>query len=159
MKRNLFVAVFIFCIITAFAKTKTAKVPPTTNISDSDVISFANNFEKLMHAFDSYEDVTEEMDSQQLEALIGKDEMNRVYESYGISGPDSSDKVDMMILCYSKIKLEKEMKNAPFFLQGTIGKKIKKLFDEKINPDDETVVSRHMDLLNEKIGDLLEEED
>ena len=56
-------------------------------------------------------------------------------------------------------ELEKEMKDSSWFLQLTMAKKIKKLFDEKINPDDEAVVAKHLKLLDEKFGPILEEGD
>ena len=154
MKKSILsAALILILLVPAFAKQK--KIPPSVNLTDADVIAFAEHCVDIM---DDIEDAgVEEVNDECTKAE--KEAVEKILEKYGISGPNRYDKLESIILSYSKCKLEKEMKDSSWFLQLTMAKKIKKLFDEKINPDDEAVVAKHLKLLDEKFGPILEEGD
>ena len=158
---RLFVAgiFFLICVNCLTAKSKTAKkVPPTASVTDKDVIAFADNFEAINEELFSYNNVDEEMNLEDVEKVIGEKEMNKVFGKYGITLPSPRRKMDMIMICYSKLKLEKELANEPAFLQSSIRKMIEKEFEANINPDDEEVVKRNFDYIDEKLAPLFEEE-
>lgn len=159
MQRKLISAILIMtaCLCCAFAKT--AKVPPSAQLTEQDVISFADEFAAISEDLRGYNYVDEQMNMDDVAKVIGEEEMERVLAAHGISGPERLRKVDMIVLCYAKIKIERELADAPFFMRSAIRKKIKKEFDANINPDDENLVRLHADYLDEKLSPLFEEEE
>ena len=149
---------FLICTNCLPAKSKKAtQVPPTASVTDKDVIAFADNFEAINEELFSYNNVDDEMNLEDVEKVIGEKEMNKVFGKYGITLPSPRRKIDMIMICYSKLKLEKELANEPAFLQSSIRKMIEKEFEANINPDDEEVVKRNFDYIDEKLAPLFEE--
>ena len=140
-----------------FAKTKEKAIPPATNLTDQDVIAYADNFLAINEELSSYNNIDKEMNLEDVEKVIGEKEMTKVLKKYGISNPSPRKKVDMIMICYSKFKVEKELANEPAFLQSAIKKKLEKEFEANINPDDEEVVKRNFEYIDEKLTPLFEE--
>ena len=150
--------IFLICTYSFAAKSKNAKqIPPTANVTDKDVIAFADNFEAINEELYSYNNIDDEMNLEDVEKVIGEKEMNKVLGKYGITTPSPRKKIDMIMICFSKLKVEKELANEPVFLQSAIRKKLEKEFAENINPDDEEVVKRNFDYIDEKLAPLFEE--
>ena len=141
----------------AFAKG--AKVPPSAHVTEQDVIAFADEFGAISEELQGYPYIEEDMNIDDMAKVIGEEEMERVLEKHGITGPNRRKKVNMITLCYAKAKIEKELADAPLFLRSSIRRKIKKEFDENINPDDENTVRLHADYLNEKLDAIFSEEE
>lgn len=154
-------AVIVLATGTVNAKQKTKNVPPSAGITDADVVNIADKLPAITEELNSYNGIDEDMGFDEIEEIIGKAEMKKVLNKHGITGPDPKKKLDMVILCYAKFKLEKELEDAPFFLRSGIRKKLEKEFNANINPDDEVVVRRHADYLDEKLCDFFgfDEED
>jgi len=155
------IAVLVLATGTVNAKQKTKNVPPSAGITDADVVNIADKLPAIMEELNSYNGIDEDMGFDEIEEIIGKAEMKKVLNKHGITGPDPKKKLDMVILCYAKFKLEKELEDAPFFLRSGIRKKLEKEFNANINPNDEVVVRRHADYLDEKLCDFFgfDEED
>ena len=130
--------------------TSNITVPASANITDEDVILFAEKFSDIMADFKA----AEENNNSDEEAI-----RNIILEKNGFSKPDGFEKFTMIMLCFSKMKIEKELADAPFFLQYGIVKMIQKEFDANINPEDEKVVRAHGDYLEERLGKYFESED
>lgn len=141
------VAAFVFMNVNIFAKQ-------SANVTDSDVKLFAQEFPSIMdeiEALDEYdEDETQYEDTKLLREILVK---------HGFEEKDCVEKFNMILLCMSKMKIEKEMNNMPFFLKSMYKKKIKKELDKEINFDDEKVVRRNEKYLEEKLGSFFEEEE
>ena len=158
MQRKIIVtlmAVLVLATGTVNAKQKTKVIPPSAGVTDADVVTLADKLPAITEELESYNGVEEDMGFDEIEEIIGKTEMKKVLNKYGITGTDPKKKLDMIIMCYSKVKIEKELVDAPFFLRSSIRKKIEKEFNAYINPDDEAVVRRHADYLDEKLSDFL----
>ena len=150
--------IFLICTNSLAAKSQKVKqVPPTASVTDKDVIAFADNFEAINEELFSYNNVDEEMNLEDVEKVIGEKEMNKVLGKYGITAPYPRKKIDMIMICYSKLKIKKELANEPAFLQSSIRKMLEKEFAANINPDDEEVVKRNFDYIDEKLAPLFEE--
>ena len=179
MKRHFLIFIVLFLSATLFAKSKSPEpIPPSANVTDADVIAFANHFGEIMEQMKAYsdghgdndndydEDEFDEKDFDEQDFNSSFDQMDdeqkamfeNLLEEKGITGPNRCEKMGMILLCFSKMKMEQELKEAPKLFQHFIIKKIKKIFDENINPDDEAVVYRHRELLEDKIGSILDEE-
>lgn len=142
----------------ALSAKKAKAVPPSAHISDDDVIAFADNFAAISDELKSYSGVREDMSLEDAEKVIGKDEMESLLARHGISAPERRKKLDMMVLCYSKLLIEEKLKDEPAFMASSIRKQVEKEFRNRINPDDEQVVSRHGDYLEKKLSAYFEEE-
>ena len=155
------IAVLVLATGTVNAKQKTKNVPPSAGITDADVVKIADKLPAITEKLNSYNGIDEDMGFDEIEEIIGKAEMKKVLNKHGITGSDPKKKLDMVILCYAKFKLEKELEDAPFFLRSGIRKKLEKEFNANINPNDEVVVRRHVDYLDEKLCDFFgfDEED
>lgn len=155
------IAVLVLATGTVNAKQKTKNVPPSAGITDADVVNIADKLPAITEELNSYNGIDEDMGFDEIEEIIGKTEMKKVLNKHGITGSDPKKKLDMVILCYAKFKLEKELEDAPFFLRSGIRKKLEKEFNANINPNDEVVVRRHADYLDEKLCDFFgfDEED
>lgn len=155
------IAVLVLATGTVNAKQKTKNVPPPARITDADVVNIADKLPAITEELNSYNGIDEDMGFDEIEEIIGKAEMKKVLNKHGITGSDPKKKLDMVILCYAKFKLEKELEDAPFFLRSGIRKKLEKEFNANINPNDEVVVRRHADYLDEKLCDFFgfDEED
>ncbi|MBO4858876.1 MAG: hypothetical protein J5527_10225 [Treponema sp.] len=130
--------------------TSNITVPTSANITDEDVLLFAEKFPDIMADFKA----AEENNNSDEEAI-----RNDILEKNGFPEPYGFEKFTMIMLCFSKMKIEKELADAPFFLQSGIVKMIKKEFDANINPEDEKVVRAHGDYLEEKLGKYFESDD
>ena len=133
---------------TSQKNTPNTTVPASANITDDDVMLFA---EKLPDILADFETAGEIQNSDE-EAI-----RNEILAKNGFPQPDGFEKFTMIMLCFSKIKIEKELAEAPVFLQPSIVKMIKREFDNNINPDDESVVRAHSDYLEEKLGFIFED--
>ena len=155
------IAVLVLATGTVNAKQKTKNVPPSAGITDAEVVNIADKLPAITEELNSYNGIDEDMGFDEIEEIIGKAEMKKVLNKHGITGSDPKKKLDMVILCYAKFKLEKELEDAPFFLRSGIRKKLEKEFNANINPNDEVVVRRHADYLDEKLCDFFgfDEED
>ncbi len=143
---------------TAFAKDKkSCMVPPSAQITEKDVMAFADNFSAISESLRSYGCTDDDMSLDDMVNVIGKEEVEKILEKNGISAPDQVRKINMIILCYSKAKLEKEIADAPFFLRFPMVRKIRKEFDLNINPDDEMLVKRNFDYFDGKISDIFDD--
>lgn len=140
--------------VNIFAKTKkTVAVAPSAKVTDSDVKLFAEQFPSIIDELDAYgeydEDATEYKDTQLLREILVR---------HGFEEKDGVEKFNMIMLCMSKMKIEKEIENIPFFLSSIYEKQIKKELNQEINPDDEKVVRRNEQYLEEKLAKFFEEE-
>ena len=156
-----FTAVLMLGAVNAHAKQKTKTVPASAGVTDADVVALADNLPAITEELNSYNGIEEDMGFDEIEEIIGKAEMRKVLNKHGITGSDPNKKVNMIILCYAKFKVEKELEDAPFFLRSGIRKKLENEFNANINPDDEKVVRRHSAYLDEKLCDFFgfDEED
>ena len=164
MQRKMIVtlmAVLVLATGTVHAKKKEKTVPASVGIISKDVVTMADKLPEITEELNSYNGIEEDMGFDEIEEIVGKAEMQKVLNKYGITGSEPKKKLDIIILCYAKFKVEKELADAPFFMRSAIRKKIQNEFDANINPEDEKVVRRHADYLDEKLGDFLgfDEED
>ena len=140
-------AVFVFMNINVFAKQ-------SANITDSDVKLFAQELPSIMDDIEALgiddEDETQYEDTKLLREILVK---------HGFEEEGCVEKFNMILLCMSKMKIEKEMDTMPFFLRGMYQKKIKKELDKEINPEDEKVVRRNEAYLEEQLGSFFYEEE
>ena len=160
MQRKMIVAVMAMTTATiGFAFAKNSKVTPSASVTDQDVIVFADEFVSISEELKGYNYVEDDMSMEDIARVIGVDEMERVLEKHGITGPNRMKKVNMIMLCYAKYKIEKELADSPMFLRSSIRRKIKKEFDANINPADEKTVRLHAEYLDEKLEPFFEEEE
>ena len=157
MQRKIILALVVFFLAVGILsakkspkKTSNIAVPASVNITDDDVMLFAEKFPDIMVDFKA----AEENNNSDEETI-----RNIILEKNGFSQPDGFEKFTMIMLCFSKMKIEKELANAPIFLHSGIVKMIQKEFDANINPEDEKVVRAHGDYLEEKLGKYFESDD
>ena len=150
----LFVAAFVLLNVNVFAKSKkTVATPPSANVTDSDVKLFAQEFPSIIAELDSYGEYDEET-TQYEDTLL----LREILVRHGFDENDGVEKFNMIMLCMSKIKIEKEIDNMPFLLRSMYEKQIRKELDQEINPEDEKVVRRNETYLEEKLSSFFEEE-
>lgn len=137
---------------------KSSQIPPSAHITERDVIAFAENFPAISEELHSYNYIDENMSLDDIARVIGEDEMERVLQKYGISAPERVKKINMMTLCYAKLKVEKELSDAPFFLRSSLRKRLQKEFSGNINPDDEQVVKNNFSYIDERLSAFFNEE-
>ena len=140
-------AVFVFMNVNVFAKQ-------SANITDSDVKLFAQELPSIMDDIEALgiddEDETQYEDTKLLREIL---------VNHGFEEENCVEKFNMILLCMSKMKIEKEIDDMPFFLRGMYRKQIKKELDKEINSEDEKVVRRNEKYLEEKLGSFFEEEE
>ena len=138
-------AAFVLMNVSVFAKQ-------SANVTDSDVKLFAREFPSIMDEIEALgiddEDETQYEDTKLLREIL---------VNHGFEEENCVEKFNMILLCMSKIKIEKEMNDMPFFLKSMYQKKIKKELDKEINFEDEKVVRRNEVYLEKKLKDFFEE--
>ena len=157
MQRKIILALTVFILFSGILSAKKSPkntsnitVPASANITDEDVLLFAEKFPDIMTDFKA----AEENNNSDEEAI-----RNDILEKNGFPESDGFEKFTMIMLCFSKMKIEKELADAPIFLQSGIVKMIQKEFDSNINPEDEKVVRAHGDYLEERLGKYFESDD
>ena len=139
-------AAFVLMNVSVFAK-------PSVNVTDSDVKLFAREFPSIMDEIEALgeydEDTTQYEDTKLLREILVK---------HGFEEKDCVEKFNMILLCMSKMKIEKEINNMPFFLKSMYRKQLKKELDKEINLEDEKVVRRNEAYLEQKLGNFFKEE-
>ena len=138
-------AAFVLMNVSVFAKQ-------SANVTDSDVKLFAREFPSIMDEIEALgiddEDETQYEDTKLLREIL---------VNHGFEEENCVEKFNMILLCMSKMKIEKEMNDMPFFLKSMYQKKIKKELDKEINFEDEKVVRRNEVYLEKKLKDFFEE--
>ena len=139
-------AAFVLMNVSVFAKQ-------SANVTDSDIKLFAREFPSIMdeiEALGEYDEDTMQYEDTKL--------LREILVKHGFEEKDGVEKFNMILLCMSKMKIEKEINNMPFFLKSMYRKQLKKELDKEINPDDEKVVRRNEAYLEQKLGNFFKEE-